>query len=79
MVWFRVWVLEVWFGFGFDLGFCVMTWFNGMVEFFWKILVNGQMVVLGNCDRTITWLPTYPLDRRIKSSRSSLMMIFYLP
>ena len=47
MVWFRVWVLEVWFGFGFDLGFCVMTWFNGMVEFFWKILVNGQMVVLG--------------------------------
>ena len=56
-------------------GFCVMSWFNGMVEFL-VILVNGKMVVLGNCDRTNIWLPTYPLDRRIRSSRSSLMMIF---
>ena len=60
MVWFRVCVLEFWFGFGFDLGFCVMTWFNGMVEFL-------QMVVLGNCNRINAWLPTYPLDRRIRS------------
>ena len=52
-----------------------MSWFNGMVEFL-VILVNGKMVVLGNCDRTNIWLPTYPLDRRIRSSRSSLMMIF---
>ena len=37
-----------------------MTWFNGMVEFL-KILVNEQMVVLGNCDRTNARLPTYPL------------------
>ena len=36
MVWFRVWVLEVWFGFRFYLGFCVMTWFNGIVDFFLK-------------------------------------------
>ena len=76
MVWFKDWVLEVWFGFGFDLGFCVMTWFKGMVEF-WKILFNGQIVVLGNCDRTHAWLPMYPLYRRIRSSRSSLN--FYLP
>ena len=42
LVWFRVWVL----------GFCVMTWFNGMIEF-WKILFNGHMMVLGNFDRTM--------------------------
>ena len=36
MVWFRVWVL----------GFCVMTCFNGMVEFL-VILVNGQMMGFG--------------------------------
>ena len=36
MVWFRVLIL----------GFCVMTWFNGMVEFL-VILVNGQMVGFG--------------------------------
>ena len=59
------------------LGFCVMTWFNGMVDF-WKILFNGKMVVLGNCDRTNAWLPMYPLCRRIRSSRSSLIL-FYLP
>ena len=48
MVWFRVWVLEVWFGFFtvWFFGFCVMTWFNGMVEFL-KILFNGEMVILG--------------------------------
>ena len=34
MVWLKDWVLEVWFGFGFDLGFYVTTWLNGMVEFF---------------------------------------------
>ena len=69
MVWFRVWVLQVWV-----FGFCVMTWFNGMVEF-WKILFNGQMVVLGNCDRTNACLPTYPLCKRIRSSRNSLIFI----
>ena len=42
MVWFKDWVLEVWFGFGFDLGFCVMTWFNGMVEFFEKFWLMGK-------------------------------------
>ena len=41
MVWFRVWVL----------GFCVMTWFNGIVEFleiwlmgkwwFWEIVIES--------------------------------------
>ena len=36
MFWFRVWVF----------GFCVMTWFEGMVEFL-VILVNGQMVGFG--------------------------------
>ena len=48
MVWFRVWVLEVWFGFFrvWFFGFCVMAWFNGMVEFL-KILFNGEMVILG--------------------------------
>ena len=51
-----------------------MTWFNGMVEF-WKILFNGQMVVLGNCDRTNACLPTYPLCKRIRSSRNSLIFI----
>ena len=54
-------------------GFCVITWFNGMVEF----LVNGPMVVLGNCDWVNTWLPTYLLCRKIRSSHSSLMMIFF--
>ena len=34
------------------------------------------MVVLGNCDRTNAWLPTYPLGRRISSSRSSLIFFF---
>ena len=42
MVWFRVWVLEVWFGFGFDLGLYVVTWFNGMVEFFEKFWLIGK-------------------------------------
>ena len=54
-----------------------MTWFNGMVEFL-ETLVDGQMVVLGNCDWTNPWLPMYPLCRRIKSSCSSLMMIFFI-
>ena len=36
MVWLRIWAFV----------FCVMTLFNGMVEFL-VILVNGQMVVLG--------------------------------
>ena len=34
--------------------------------------------VLGNCDRTNAWLLMYPLDRRIRSSCSSLMMIFFI-
>ena len=48
MVWFRVWVL----------GFCVMTWFNGIVEFleiwlmgkwwFWEIMTEP----LHGCLRT---------------------------
>ena len=67
MVWLRIWAFV----------FCVMTWFSGMVEFL-VILVNGQMVGLGNCDRTNAWLPTYPLDRRIRSSRSSLMMMVFI-
>ena len=68
MVFFMVWVL----------GFCVMTWFNGIVEFWKEKKINGQMVVLGNCDQTNAWLPTYPLCRRIRSSRSSLIFYFAL-
>ena len=64
MVWLRIWAFV----------FCVMTLFNEIVEFL-VILVNGQMVGLGNCDRTNAWLPMYPLNRRISSSRSSLMML----
>ena len=47
-----------------------MSWFNGMVEFlvFWLM---GKWWVLGNYDRTNAWLPSYPLGRRIRSSRSS--------
>ena len=55
--------------------FCVETLFNGMVEFLVKFWLMGKWWVLGNCDRTNAWLPTYPLDRRIRSPRSSLMMI----
>ena len=56
-----------------------MTLFNGMAEFL-VIWLMGKWWVLGNCDRTNAWLPTYPLDKRIRSSRSSLMMmVFYLP
>ena len=36
-----------------------MTCLNGMVEF-WKILFNGQMVVLGNCDQSNAWLQRTP-------------------
>jgi len=36
MVWFRAWIL----------GFYVMTWFNGKVEFL-VILVNGQTTGFG--------------------------------
>ena len=36
MVWFRVWAF----------GFCVITWFNGMIEIL-VILVNGQKVGRG--------------------------------
>ena len=54
------------------LGFWIL--WNGMVEYFLVILVNG----LGNCDRTNAWLPTYPLNKRIRSSRSScIMMVFF--
>ena len=55
--------------------FCVETLFNGMVEFLVKFWLMGKWWVLGNCDRTNAWLPTYPLDRRIRSPRSSLMTI----
>ena len=55
------------------LGFWILC--NGMVEYFLVILVNG----LGNCDRTNAWLPTYPLNKRIRSSCSSwIMMVFFL-
>ena len=49
-----------------------MEWLN-----FLKILVNGPMVVLGNCDRINAWLPMYPLCKRIRPSHS--LLIFYLP
>ena len=47
MVWFRVWVLEVWF-----FRFCVMTWFNGLVEFWEKnfLYLMGKWWVWGYCD-----------------------------
>ena len=48
-----------------------MEWLN-----FLKILVNGPMVVLGNCDRINAWLPMYPLCKTIRPSRSPLI---YLP
>ena len=53
-----------------------MEWSNFLV--FWLM---GKWWVLENCDRTNTCLPMYPLDRRIRSSRSSCMMMgfFYLP
>ena len=38
-----------------------MTWFNGMIEF-WKILFNGQMMVLGNFDRTMNGYLRTPFE-----------------